>query len=467
MKPPGTLRKLGYLLAARWFRDGLQALFLLLLARRSTGMFGNFMLAMSLGQILLFTTEFGINQHFTVLLSRGRVSPGSIFRQVSAIKAVLFGLGLAAMAGFCRWQSYDAELLAVALIVGAAFGLDAQVNSFYVLCRVLHRQDVEGRLRGVAALAGYGYGLAALLLGAPPMAVALFKPVETCVGLFFTARILLRKRLRAAVWTLASLWENWRESIVFTVMAIAAILYNKINLFFLQRHAGTEAVAQYSATWQVVDGVSVLVSGLLLGSVLFPLLARLWNRDRAAFLSTARFQAAFLTAAALPAMFVLALQSGFILSLLYGPAYAEAARIQPQLVLCILLAFVHNLAYYLLLSMGRQRLLTVYFLAGLALNAALCAWAIPRWQLDGAVWSIVLTKGFMALLTLGSCQRLIGLFSLGAVLRPVLAAAGAWGLAWGGQNLGLPLLGQAGGLVLLLGLLWWTARRRPPAEAAP
>jgi len=466
MRRPGTLRKLGYLLAAGWFRDGLQAVFLLLLARRSTGLFGHFMLAMSLGQILLFATEFGINQHFTVLLSRGRVSPGAAFRQIAAIKAVFFSLGLATMIGFCLWQSYSPELLAVALIVGAAFGLDAQVNSFYVLCRVLHRQDVEGRLRGAAALAAYAYGLTALLLGAPAAVLALFKPVETAVGLFFTARILLRRRLRAAAWSLASLWENWRESIVFTVMAVAAILYNKINIFFLQRQAGAEAVAQYSATWQVVDGVSVLVSSLLLGSVLFPLLARLWNRDRPAFLATARFQAALLAAAALPAMYVLALQSDLLLGLLYGPAYAEAARVQPWLVLCILLAFVHNLAYYLLLSMGRQRLLAAYFLAGLALNAGLCAWAIPRWGLDGAVWSIVLTKGFMALLTLGSCQRLIGLFSLGAALRLVLAAAVAWGLAWGGRELGLAMPGQVAGLTLLLGLLWWTARHRPSAEAA-
>lgn len=462
-----TLRKLGYLLAASWFRDALQAVFLLLLARRSTGMFGNFVLAMGLGQILLFTTEFGINQHFTVLLTRGRLSPGAIFRQISAIKAALFCLGLAAMAGFSLWQSYGSELFPLVLIVGTSFGLDAQVNSFYVLCRVLHRQDVEGRLRGVAALAGYGYGLAALLLGAGPLAVALFKPVETAVGLLFVARVLIRKRLRSATWTLTSLWENWREGIVFTVMAVAAILYNKINIFFLQRHGGAEVVAQYSATWQLVDGISVLVSSLLLGSVLFPLLARLWSRDRAAFLNTARFQAAFLSAAALPAMFVLALQSDFILGLAYGPAYAEAARIQPQLVLCILFAFVHNLAYYLLLSMGRQRLLAVYFLAGLALNAGLCMWTIPRWQLDGAVWSIVLTKGFMALLTLGSCQRLLGLFSWAAALRLALAAAGAWGLAWGGRELGLDLAGQAAGLLPLLALVWWTAKRRPHTEAAP
>lgn len=461
----GVLRRLGYLLAAQWVRDAVQAVFLLLLARRSTELFGNFTLALGLGQILLFTTEFGINQHFTVLLAKGRVSPGAVFRQISAIKAGLLGLGIMGLAGFTAWQGYGPDLWPVVLVVAVSFGLDSLVNSYFVVCQVLGRQDVEGRLRGAAALVGYGWGLAALLLGAGPLAIALFKPVETAVGLIWVTRLLLKRRLRGTSWGLRTLWENWREGIVFTIMAVAAILYNKINIFFLQNSGGAEAVAQYGATWQLVDGVSVLVSSLLLGKVLFPLLARLWGRDRAEFLAAARTQAAILAAASLPALFVLALESGRIIGLLYGPAYAEAARVQPALTLCILFAFLHNLAYYLLLSMGRQRLLAVYFLAGLALNAALCSWAIPRWGLDGAVWSMILTKGFMALLTLGACQRLLRLLSLRALLPPLLAAAAAWGLAWGGRTLDLALPGEIAGLALLLLLLWRTCRRTPAKES--
>ena len=47
-------------------------------------------------------------------------------------------------------------------------------------------------------------------------------------------------------------------------LAVAAILFNKANVLFLQRLAGSEAVAQYSATWQLVDAIPILVSNLLL-----------------------------------------------------------------------------------------------------------------------------------------------------------------------------------------------------------
>ena len=82
-------------------------------------------------------------------------------------------------------------------------------------------------------------------------------------------------------------------------MALAAILYNKINMFFLQHYGGAQAVAQYSATWQLVDGISVLASGLLLGNVLFPVFAKLWVKDQQAFASMAQAHVAQLAALAL------------------------------------------------------------------------------------------------------------------------------------------------------------------------
>ena len=47
----GVLRKFAYLLSAHWVREGLAALFMISLARHNTTTYGEFMLALSVGQI--------------------------------------------------------------------------------------------------------------------------------------------------------------------------------------------------------------------------------------------------------------------------------------------------------------------------------------------------------------------------------------------------------------------------------
>lgn len=460
-----ALRRFAYLLAAQWLRDGLQAVFLLLLARRALETYGDFMLAMNLGQILLFCSEFGINQHFMVQLSRRGTPPSAVIRQITLLKSALLAAAGLVLVGFCLWQGYPPQLLAVALVIGLSFGLDALANTYYVVCQSLGRHDIEGRLRGGAALLGYGFGIAALLCGAPPLVAALFKPLETLVGLYGAVRLLARRWRFATGPIWRSVWEAWRGAQTFTLMALAAILYNKINIFFLQRSGGSAAVAQYSATWQLVDGLCVLASSLLLGKVLFPEFARLWTKDREAFTRMAREYALLLTALALPVMYVLAFASGPIIHLAYGAQYAEAARVQPLLSLCVLFAFVHNLAYYLLISMSSQSLLLGFFTAGLVVNALLCAWLIPAVPLDGAVQAIVATKAFMAVLTVGACQATLRLVSCRGAAASVLAAALAMAMAWGGRQLGADLAGQLLGLAVLLAHLARTWGRRKRAEA--
>jgi Membrane protein involved in the export of O-antigen and teichoic acid len=460
-----SLRQFAYLLAARWLRDGAQAVFLLLLARHSVETYGNIMLAMSLGQILLFCSEFGINQHFLLLLAGRHAAPSAVFRQITLLKAALLLAGSLCMTIFCLWQGYSGQLLAIVLIIGLSFGLDALVNSYYVVCQSLGRQDVEGSLRGASALLGYGAGIIVLFSGAGPIATALFKPLESLSALAGSFKMLARSWRAAAPSVWSSVWSTWADTMPFTLMALAAILYNKINIFFLQRFGGAQAIAQYSATWQLVDGISVLASSLLLGNVLFPVFAKLWLKDEQAFARKARAYATQLAALALPLVFVLAVGSELIINLLYGGQYTEAARVQPLLSLCVLFAFVHNLAYYLLLSMGRQKLVLGFFLAGLGVNALLCLLLMPGAPLDGAVWAIVATKGFVALLTIGACQRFLGLLVLRPILLLLLAAAGAAALTLAGQSFGFARAGQLLGLGLLLLHLWHCYRANVHSEA--
>jgi O-antigen/teichoic acid export membrane protein len=451
------LRKFAYLLGAQWFREILQSIFLIVLARTSSTTYGEFMLSFSVAQVVVFVAEFGLNQHLVSLLARREAEKTELLLDVSILKGGLLLAGMAGALFFVWWQGYTPSLRFLILIVVAGVGFQALTTSFYVAYQVEGRQHLEAGTRAVAATIGFGYGLTTLLTGLAPIWVAGYLLMETFVGLGASV-IETLGRVRSA-WSrpkLVRLAGMGRGGMVFILMALAAILYNKSNIFFLQRFAGAEGVAQYSVTWQMVDGVSIMISNLLLKNVLFPLFVNLNKADTEELAHMARNCARWLLLASLPVMFVLCVESDRFILLIYGEAYRQAVDLQKLLTLTVMFSFLHNLAAYLMMSMKKENLLLAFYLGGLAFNLIICTLWIPENPLHGAVGVIVLTKGFMALATVGYCQRKIGLIPLNAFGR-ICAAVLLGGLLYFGGS--AALFREAGEVLALLPIaglaLWW------------
>jgi O-antigen/teichoic acid export membrane protein len=121
--PPGEapphriLKKFAYLLTARWLREGLVTVFFIILARRSTTTYGEFMLAISLGAILLLVGEFGLNLPLVSLLHDKERQPGEALGQVLFLKGVLLVGALGGTLVFVRWQGYGPGLQQVMLVI--------------------------------------------------------------------------------------------------------------------------------------------------------------------------------------------------------------------------------------------------------------------------------------------------------------------------------------------------------------
>ena len=288
--------------------------------------------------------------------------------------------------------------------------------------QVQGRQDLQGKVKALAAGLGFGYGLMALVFGAPPLAVAAFKLIETLANLAGGLWLVLSSGSSARRPPVRGLTRTLRLGVVFALIEVAAITYNKANLFFLQRYAGAEAVAQYSATWRMVDGISALVSSLLLQTILYPLFVQLWQTDRYQVPGLAQNTARWLLAAALLVMFGLFIESDRLIPLVFGPHYQEAVHLQKVLVVTVAFAFLHNLAAFLMISMRRPRLLLVFYLAGLVINLLWCSLAMPQAPLLGSALAMVLTKGVVAALTVSFCQWRLGLIPKKSLLHLIIAA---------------------------------------------
>lgn len=423
--PHRILKKFAYLLSARWFREILQTVFLIYLARLSATTYGEFMLALGLGSILMLVAEFGLNLPLVSLLSQRGADPGEALSTVTVLKVGLLALAWLGVMGFMHWQDYALPLKQVMMMIAAGVGLEALVNTFFVALQVQGRQDLEGQVKSLGAGLGFGYGLLALLLGAAPLVVAAFKLIEALVNLAGGAALVLTRGQVRLKWpSLRRTRKTLRLALVFALIDVAAILYNKANLFFLQRYAGADGVAQYSATWSMVDGISGLVSNLLLQSILYPLFVRLWQTNREQVPQLAQNTARWLLAAAFLVMFVLYIESDRLITLIFGSHYRDAVWLQKYLVVTVACGFLHNLAAFLMISMRLERLLLIFYLAGLVFNLLWCALVIPLTPLVGAALAMVLTKGGVALMTVSYCQRRLGLFSRQTSLQLGAAALG-------------------------------------------
>jgi len=260
--------------------------------------------------------------------------------------------------------------------------------------------------------------------------------------------------------SLASLGATLRGVLIFALLEVTAILFNKANVFFLQKYGGSEQVAQYSATWQMVDGCSTIAANLILQSILFPLFVKFWEVDRREVGLLARASARWLVGLALVAMLVLAAESDRLIPLIFGPNYGDAVWLQRYLVITILFSFLHNLAGFLLISMRLERLLVMVYLVALAFNLGFCWLVIPQSPLLGAAWAIILTKGGMALVTFGFIQRRMKVFPWEDVLTALgstLASLAAFWLSLMVLRRGWALLVA---VLVLFGLLqyFWAIR---------
>lgn len=462
MKLKSIPQRLGYILGAQWTRDLSWTIFTILLARQSQGTLGQVMLALSYGYLVKTAADVGLNDFLLSSFARKGANKRRLLGEVSWFKLVLLVVALVATWLVTGWQGYDQDLRLVVLCIAAGFGLDGVSDSFFALCQARGRQDVEMRIRIPAALVGIGYGIACVLMGAPTLAIAVFKPLESILLMAFALKALGRNPLAHFGWAqLRDLLMQLRTGLIFTGMAGCAMLYNKLNVFFLKTYGGDAVVGGYSVAWETVEGLSVLVSGALLGKVIFPLMAKTWDEDRDAFRKLSGQTAKSLWAAALPIIFLIFVESDRFLTLVYGAQYSTSVTAQQLLTPCVATAFLHNLAAYAMISMHRHRLLFAFYLSGLVVNLICCFTLIPWSPLVGAALSLTITKVWVAIFTVGFFQATVRPMGLGQwciLLGTGLAAFLLWHTI-----ASMPVrreLAELTGLIPLVTLFWFW---RPPS----
>ena len=405
MKLKTIPRRLGFIMGAQWTRDLSWTVFTILLARHSPEILGQIVLGLTYGYLLKTIADVGLNDFLVSTFASGDGHPRELLAEVSWLKLAILCLALIIVWLISGWQDYDSGLRIVIFLIAGGLGLDAVTDSFFVLCQARGRQDVEMRIRIPSALFGIGFGIIAVIFSWSPIFIALYKPIESILCAIFASYALGRNPLgKFGIRQLSDLARRMKKGLIFTGMAICAMFYNKINVIFLKKYGGNADVGAYGVAWETIEGLSVLVSGALLGKVIFPMLARLWNQNKNEFRRLAGQTARTLWAASLPVIFLVLVESDRFLTLVYGADYAYATTSQQILAPCVATAFLHNLAAYVMICMGRHKLLFAFYLSGLILNLICCLLIIPPDPLPGTALVLTLTKVWVAILTVSFFQ---------------------------------------------------------------
>jgi len=315
------------------------------------------------------------------------------------------------------------------------------------------RLDVAGQVSVLTTLLKVGLGTTALLagLGITGLGVAsLAVNVMTAIVLVG----LVRPALRAPGGRIASARSLLRESWPLFLNQLLAGLFFRVDSLLLQPIAGPAQAGLYAAAYKVIDGTLVIPSSFTLA--LFPRLSRQAEGGANALAAAYQLSLRLLLQVALPLAAGLALFSEPIVALLGGgrylPGSAEALAV---LVWFMPFSFANGLTQYVLIALGRQRLLTLVFAAAVAFNVGANALLIPRWGYIGAAVVTVLSEVVLLVPFAAVAQRTIPSVSFVREARlPLLTTAIVAPVVWWVRDAVHPLFAALVGAALYPAALW-------------
>jgi O-antigen/teichoic acid export membrane protein len=202
-------------------------------------------------------------------------------------------------------------------------------------------------------------------------------------------------------------------------------IFNSSDRFFLYVFATPTVVGLYDAAYRVIQPFYVI--SLVVGDAMYSSLSRAFGTDRLA--SVFRVYVDRMCFATIPLGFFLAAFSGLVISIIYGPAYAEAASYLAVLGWVITFGYTAGIAVLPFTGWNRPREYGNATATGGVVNLALNVALIPALGGLGAAWATVASKATVTVVGLAFFRRVTAyplvrdLFAYAAISACALGAA--------------------------------------------
>jgi O-antigen/teichoic acid export membrane protein len=268
-----------------------------------------------------------------------------------------------------------------------------------------------------------GVGLAVLLVRPELIAVAIVFVVGAAVNI---AVLLVGLRKRGWVRPQADVavsFRLFRSAIPLGLYWILAIFYFNVDMVLLERLAPAENVGWYAAAYRLFN-MAAIVPTIVVGIVLYPVLARLSLGARGELRIVIEKALTFLTVAGVAAALVLMLFAEPIVALLYpSEAYRAAANALRLLAPGVLFQYLNWVLACALLGLHREKRMLVIAAGAAILNLIANLVAIPLFREDGAALTTSLTElALLGCLLWSMPKDLLSLENVRVVMKAGFAA---------------------------------------------
>ncbi|MFL5580488.1 MAG: flippase [Gemmatimonadaceae bacterium] len=421
--------KLGASLVATW---GI-ALGLRVIIPRYLGpeAFGRYQFADSFTTLVLLVTSFGLSMHLIREVSRRPEYASEVLGGLLAVRLAASAVVMAVVAAVFWQLDRPPETRWLVVILGVqtvVFMLNGLATSLL---------QASGRVGGLAitnvvskVLWGAGIAVAiAARAGTYGIAFALLasEAIRAAV-LFRLARRHLGYRLRLS-WgpTVAAL----ASAAPFFVNELAYTVNSKLDMSVMSFLVPEREVGWYGAAMNVA-GITLLMTPLV-GSILIPILSRAAERSEEEAAELSRRSLQYVVALSVPITLFVALGADPLVRLLFGPAFAPAARSLQVLAPMFVLTYAAILGAVVLNVVGRGWTVTRISLATLLITPPLYLLLIPRAATAmgpggagvGAAAALVACETFVVAAQAVAARRFLYDRRVGAVLLKSLLIAGA------------------------------------------
>ncbi len=451
------LTRAAALVAGKGVQDGLKFILLLWLARTDQSGFGLFVFGVGVAILIRSILSLGLDPFTVRELTQDYESRGQILGQMVRLKIVAGLLILGCILAFGRLKGWSHVEILVVLVISTGTILEGVADSFFSLYRAEGRQVQEAVCSSTAHIFGAIYGAVVLLCGWGVVAVSFFVVISNGLKIMlavgFATRAGMMPRLSRGVSILL------KGKIISLSMVVAfsflGSFYNQIQVFLLKQFKTLNDLALYGAAGELAGGLASLVSGFIIGGVLYPSLTKAAFQGPEEFATVVRLYFWRMAAFGLGTAFFFCTLGADLLYIVFGENYTGSIVPLQLLGLATLFSFLNNLLIQTLLAQHQERLLLWLHMVPALVSLPLGCILIPRLGASGAALNLLVCRVIMTLLILPRVQMRYRLFTRFHV-KPFLWGGVILAIAYFGlQALNTPVF-RLPAVLALAGYTWWT-----------
>jgi O-antigen/teichoic acid export membrane protein len=372
---------------------------LILLASLSRGLgdsgFGTIFLAMSFAVIFSVFVDFGLDQHLVRAVARDNSLAGPYLLNSLALKTGMAVVAYLLIVGIIHVLNYPSDVrqtIMVYTVVLLFNGYSTSLTSVYQGLERMFHSAVGTMIEKVSISA---IAVALLMAGFGVVAIASVYVIGSLASVTWKAwhlRRLTTLELRFAYGTMRTLVIG---GLPFFLYWSLASVYNRIDGILLSQLTDTAVVGWYAAGYRLFDTL-VFLPNIIAASIMFPILSRLSVQSRDDLRRAAGKGLEIILILGIPICTGLFVLADPIIRFIYGGGeFLNGVPALRWLAVALLLLYVNSVMAFLLISLNREKMLSIIAVVAIVVNTGLNLLLIPIYQHVAAAAVTLVTEAMI------------------------------------------------------------------------